>query len=232
VTSLIEIARENLTDRPAERLINGWRVAGAVVAERAGAGQDRAAIVPIEGGLVVVVADGAGGRGGGAEAADAVIEGVVTAANGAADPWKAQTWVDVLQGIDARVAAAGHGGESTAVVLALGESIAGASVGDSAAWLLEPAGATELTRGQRRRPMIGSGSAVASRFVGHTGPGTVLVASDGFAKYAPPAKGAALAMAADLAGAVERLIDLVKLRSGALQDDVTVALCRRDSHGG
>jgi Circularly permutated YpsA SLOG family len=228
--TVLRLALTALTERPGERLVNGWRVAGAVVGERnASTCQDRAAVVPIDGGVVVVVADGAGGRGGGAQAADGVIEAVTVAAMGrAADPWRADTWVEVLRRADAEVAAAGHGGESTAVALALGPQIAGASVGDSAAWLLESSGAVELTRGQQRRPVIGSGSAAVMPIAHDARGSTVLLASDGFAKYAPPGKAAPIALGVDLVHAVDGLIDLVRLRSGSLQDDVTVVLCRAE----
>jgi PPM family protein phosphatase len=222
-----------MTDRPSEWLVNGWRVAGAVVGERNTAScQDRAAFVSIEGGLVVALADGAGGRAGGSLAADSVIEAVVAAVSaGLAEPWRADTWVELVRRADAQIAAARHGGESTAVVLALGEQIVGASVGDSAAWLVEPSGVDEVTRAQQRRPMIGSGAAPVLPIVGDVGSGTVLVASGGFAKYAPRDKVAGLAMDDDLPGAVKKLIDLVRLRSGALQDDVAIMLCRRERQG-
>jgi serine/threonine protein phosphatase PrpC len=223
--TVLRLALTALTERPAERLVNGWRVAGAVVGESRTC-QDRASALPIEGGVVVVVADGAGGRGGGAQAAEAVIEAVARAVLAPVDFWRADTWVEVLRRADAEVAAAGHGGESTAVVLAIGQTVAGASVGDSAAWFFEPSGAIELTRGQQRRPMIGSGAAAVTPIAGHARGGTLLLASDGFAKYAPAGKAAAVAMGPDLVRAVEGLIDLVRLRSGGLQDDVSVVLCR------
>lgn len=220
-----------ITELPSEWLVNGWTVAGAVVGERgAAACQDRAVLVPIDGGVVVAVADGAGGRAGGAEAATAVI-GAVAAASTRGDPWRGDYWVEVLRQVDAEVAAARHGGESTAVVLALGEHIVGASVGDSAAWILGSSGIVDLTGSQHRRPMIGSGCAAVASFAGEVNAGTVLVASDGFAKYAPRARVASAPAGVDLAGAVSGLIDMVRLRSGALQDDVAVVLCRAAEPG-
>jgi hypothetical protein len=130
--------------------------------------------------------------------------------------------------VDAKVAAAHHGGESTAVVLALGRQIVGASVGDSAAWRLGPSGIVDLTSGQHRRPMIGSGCAAIAPVVGQVDSSPVLVASDGFAKYASRARVAAIRIDGNLAGAVSGLMDMVRLRSGALQDDVSVVLCQRE----
>ena len=219
-----------MVDRPSEWSVNGWRVAGVVLGERNVAScQDRAAFVPIEGGLVVTVADGAGGRGGGAEAANAVVSEVGAASLAApGDLWRADYWVEVLRRVDTKIAAAHHGGESTAVVLALGRQIVGASVGDSAAWLLGPSGIVDLTGGQHRRPMIGSGSAAIAPVVGEVDSSPVLVASDGFMKYASRTRVAATRIDSNLSGAVSGLVDVVRLRSGALQDDVTVVLCRRE----
>lgn len=119
--------------------------------------EDRAAVFEYEEGVVLVVADGAGGTGGGALAAEAVVEGVRRVG------WSpsTDTWMDLLGRLNHSVAP----GQTTAVVVALGEStLAGASVGDSGAWWFGAAGEQELTRGQYRTPLLGSGevSAVAS----------------------------------------------------------------------
>jgi hypothetical protein len=45
-------------------------------------------------------------------------------------------------------------------------------------------------------------------------------------RYAKPADIARLAAGADLDAAARGLVELVRLRSGALPDDVTVVLCR------
>jgi serine/threonine protein phosphatase PrpC len=218
-----------MTDSPSESLVNGWRVAGVVLGERSAAScQDRASFFPSEGGLVIVVADGVGGVAGGSHAADFVVATVGAASSaGAGDLWSARFWVEVLRRADAEVVAGRHGGESTAVVLAVGPQIVGASVGDSVGWLIGAADIDDLTAGQDRRPMVGSGRAAVTAISGDAGSGTLVVASDGFAKYAPRAKVAGAATDPDLPRAVERLVNLARLRSGALQDDVAVMLCRR-----
>ena len=53
-----------------------------------------------------------------------------------------------------------------------------------------------------------------------------MVASDGLLKYAPRAALARLAGMADLAAAATALVELVRLPTGDLQDDVAVVLCR------
>jgi hypothetical protein len=55
----------------------------------------------------------------------------------------------------------------------------------------------------------------------------LLVASDGLIKYAKQASIARIASGADLASAARSLVDLVRLRSGQLQDDVSIVLCRK-----
>ena len=55
----------------------------------------------------------------------------------------------------------------------------------------------------------------------------MLVATDGLVKYAPAARICAAARDKSLHAAAGKLVDLVRLKSGALPDDVGVALCRR-----
>ena len=54
----------------------------------------------------------------------------------------------------------------------------------------------------------------------------LVVASDGLWNYAPRAAIAELASGDDLDAAVRALVDLVRLPSGELQDDVAIALVR------
>jgi serine/threonine protein phosphatase PrpC len=126
-----------------------------------------------------------------------------------------------------RLAQSGLGGETTGVVAVIDEDgIIGASVGDSAAWIVDATRHVDLTRRQIRKPLIGSGAALPVPF-GH-GPlnGTLLVASDGLFKYGNAARIQEIASANEPDAALERLIESVRLRSGQLQDDVAVAICR------
>lgn len=166
-----------------------------------------------------VVADGAGGTGGGAEAAEAAIAAVGTSAIG-----DAQGWVQSLGRVDREIKL----GETTAVVCSvIGDVIVGASVGDSGAWRIEGGAIDDLTDAQRRKPLLGSGRAVAVPFTARLGAGTLLLASDGLLKYASAERIAACVGGADLDAVARELVDLVRLRSGALPDDVAVLLARR-----
>ncbi len=83
----------------------------------------------------------------------------------------------------------------------------------------------DLTGNQRRRPFIGQGTAWPQTFQSEAS-GILLVASDGLFKYASPEDICAAVRRNVLEDAVERLINLVRLRSGSLWDDVSLILCR------
>jgi len=173
--------------------------------------------------VVLVVADGAGGSGRGAHAADVLLNLLRERSDaGTLDV------VDALRDCDLALARESMGGESTAVVAVVDErGIMGASVGDSAAWLVEPTGHIDLTQHQVRKPLIGSGQAVPVPF--GCGPlrATLLLGTDGLFKYGNSAQLRQIAAALDIEAIAERLVGSVRLRSGALQDDTTVVLCRR-----
>jgi serine/threonine protein phosphatase PrpC len=188
-----------------------------VVAAR-GHGQDRAAVFRFDRDVVLVVADGVGGTGDGAAAAQAIVDAV--GAVGSVD----HDWCGLLLDLDERVA---RFGQSTAVVVTLIDGvISGASVGDSGAWLIGTHDARDLTDGQHRKPLVGDGCRpFAIRPTPRT-TGTLLVASDGLLAYAKWADVIRIANGPDLSVAARALIDLVRLPSRALPDDVAVILCR------
>ena len=105
-------------------------------------------------------------------------------------------------------------------------SITGASVGDSGAWILTAENVVDLTQRQVRKPLMGSGVAVAVPF----GPvefdkGRLLLGSDGLLKYTSRRRIQQVGLSGPLEDAAKALINAVRLRSGALQDDTAVILC-------
>lgn len=187
-------------------------------------GEDRIAVCRTPNGAVIVVADGAGGVGGAAVAAQSTCDFMMARASQAmGDP---RVWADALREADAELFAASHGGLTTAVVVEVNErSICGASVGDSGAWVITDRGIVDLTASQSRKPLIGSGAARPVTFGPMLERGRLLVASDGIFKYALRERLAACALAGAIEDAVTALIDAVRLRNGKLQDDVAVVLC-------
>ena len=182
------------------------------IASVRGAGQDRAQVVDD----VIVLADGAGGSGNGALAAQAIVDAVTGATT--------RDWCALLADLDRDPNRLGHA-ESTAVILTVGAAISGASVGDSGAWLVRESRIVDLTTGQRRTPLVGRGC-VPFRVEPIDFEGTLLVASDGLFAYAKPRDIVRIAEGPDLVMAAQALVDLVRLPDGALQDDVAVVLCR------
>jgi serine/threonine protein phosphatase PrpC len=181
-------------------------------------GQDRAAVFERDGGIVIALADGAGGTGGGELAAEAVIA-AVRDARGRGGGWGA-----LISELDEDPQRLG-GGETTAVIASVGESIAGASVGDSGAWLIRGADVDDLTAAQERKPLLGAGC-LPIAFHRDVFAGTLLVASDGLLKYATRADIARVTNGDDLAAVARDLVELVRLRAGGLQDDVSLVVCR------
>ncbi len=196
--------------------------------------EDRAQVLPVNKDVTVIaVADGVGGRAGGAAAAEAVMQLALVAAaksqSGSAPP-SASAWCALLESFDRTAASDDMVGETTAVVATLSAGqIQGASVGDSAAWLVGKNQIRDVTAGQSRKPFLGAGQAIVTPFAAPLGADTLLIATDGLFKYADRQTIASLARNTDLDAAAKSLIDAVRLRSGGLQDDVAVVLCRSRS---
>lgn len=185
--------------------------------------QDRGLVINDGSRVVLCVADGAGGRSGGTEAATMAVRLV---RQNTSLLINAESCVEVLSKLDAAIAKDAVAGETTcALAVVTPEEIFGASVGDSGVWLIPANGNhLDLTHAQERKPFIGSGSAWPVSFQRPRQPGCLLLATDGLLKYtsAERINAACREHAAEVAA--QRLIELVRYPSGALPDDVTVIL--------
>ena len=84
------------------------------------------------------------------------------------------------------------------------------------------------TASQLHKPLIGSGRAKPASFERSAlSEQTLVLGSDGLVKYAPPQRICEVARLPELQPAAGKMVDLVRLRSGELQDDVAIILCRR-----
>jgi serine/threonine protein phosphatase PrpC len=192
--------------------------------EAADRGEDRLVVARTDSGAIMVVADGAGGVGGAAIAAQLVCDFLV--AQSAQATGNGNFWADALRGADAALAADSHGGLTTAVVVEVrGATLCGASVGDSGAWAIAESGVVDLTAKQSRKPLVGSGAARPVAFGPFPLNGRLLVATDGIFKYARREVIAACALNGLLEDAADALVDSVRLRNRRLQDDVALILC-------
>lgn len=185
-------------------------------------GQDRVELLRINDAIIIILADGAGGIGDGARAADFVVQNIQNAAVGASENHNGLYWQDVLIKLDKNLAADSVG-ESTAVVINLiGNAVMGASVGDSQAWLVGDDGFECPTDRQIRKPLIGSGSAMPVPFEKLHRGRRLIVGSDGLFNYATVNRILEIVRNSPIADAPAALIDSARLRSGNLQDDISV----------
>ena len=183
--------------------------------------QDRGLVVSDGARRLLCVADGAGGLSGGKEAAimatDFLRQNSTPLAN-------CEDCVELLRRVDAAIARDSVAGETTcALAVITPDQVFGASVGDSGAWLIPPAGSlADLTARQQRKPFIGSGSARPVAFRHPKCEGMLLLATDGLLKYTSAERIVEACRRQPLELVPQQLIDLVKYPSGRFPDDVTL----------
>lgn len=186
--------------------------------------QDRVRVLRFDDRVVLAIADGAGGRSGGAEAADLAIEIISRFASNLHSEDACST---ALLRAHSMILKDDKAGETTAVVaVAKGQQVFGASIGDSGAWMISEDTIDELSAQQNRRPFLGSGTAIPVGFSRPFLNGTLLVATDGLLKYASRDVISWTVRKTTFEFACKELVRLVRYPSGALPDDVAVALCR------
>ncbi len=192
--------------------------------------EDRTAVHHVPGGVVVVVADGAGGIAGGGPAADLVLRVVAEAiAQPGFPPFTPAAWTELLVRADALVVRDRMAGETTCVVVAVRDDgrMVGASVGDSGAIVVAVDGRIDdLTEGQHRKRRLGGGRAAPVLFE-RPNLDVLVIATDGLFSYARPEVIAqVVATQEDLDATAQALVEVVRLPSGSFMDDVAVALVR------
>lgn len=182
--------------------------------------EDRIAIHTRDDRTVIVVADGAGGIGCGDVAAETVLRETQTAFT---EIHSADQWCAFLKQIDYRIT----DGESTAIVLDIRPyGIAGASVGDSCAWVISGGSIIDLTKNQKRKPLLGSGNAVSTPLMHSSFNGILLAGTDGFFAYAKRDAITPMIAQSDFYTIPRLCVEMVRLPSGDLWDDIgIVAAC-------
>lgn len=182
--------------------------------------EDRVKVIEGDDGVVIAVADGAGGTGAGGQAAETVIREVSASASLEHD---ADAWCEILRQTDYRIGV----GESTCVVVARSRiGIVGAGVGDSKAWLLENDDLNDLTKNQARKPLLGSGAAQPVGFTWPASQGLLLVCTDGFCNYIRRERLLKEILWIDFTVLARKLVEMVRLPSGELWDDIGIVACK------
>jgi serine/threonine protein phosphatase PrpC len=176
-----------------------------------------------------VLADGQGGRAGGARASTLACDLVLSAAAklSPADLALPSAWVNLLTIADAVVAKDSDAGFTTLIGLCVYRGyVVGAANGDSAVLMLNGPRSIELTAQQSKNPPIGSGNAAVTAFSCALDAATrLLVVSDGVWKYVGTERIAEEAAQARGDALIQSLLTAARLPgSGGLQDDFTIVV--------
>lgn len=199
----------------------GGRERSAIEIRDGGRNEDFACDIDARCCRVLAVADGAGGVGSGAFAADAVIQEAEALSRGDNEsPEQALLAAERIM--------FGVGGQSTGVIVRiLNGSLQGASVGDSCCWWLVEGGFVDLTANQDLKPLLGDGG-MPYRFGPYPCAGRLLLATDGLFNYADHQLILQTAAEPNLAWAAKQLAELPRLSNGEWPDDIAIVLADID----
>ena len=194
----------------------------AIEIRNGGRNEDRAQHFSTSGRSVFVLADGAGGVGGGAIAAEIVVQEAQSLFQ-----QQHKSPYDALVAAEQKLALLGCMSTGVIVELSNGQ-LTGASCGDSVAWLICQDRVLELSSGQFRKPLLGDGGMPVSfgpvPFVGR-----LLLSSDGLVNYVRSDAVIRAATHSEIPDAAKALAELPRLKSGAFPDDVAVLLAEATS---
>lgn len=195
------------------------KVRFAIEVRSGGRNEDRAAHFAVQDVETFALADGAGGTGLGAVAAECVIREAQALALG-----RHRSATEALLRADAELARLGC--LSTGVIVQVRDgNISGASCGDSVAWLIDGDHVLELTELQSRKPLLGDGGTpVSFGTIGFSG--VLMLASDGLVNYSSRQPVLEYVAAGSVEDAAKAVAELPRMKSGAYQDDVSVIICR------
>jgi len=186
--------------------------------------EDRAEAFECGEDLVVVIADGAGGLRGGAEASEVLVVAVRTAVHDRSfDVRDPARWLRIFADVDLSLSAK-MTGETTGLIVVLSVAgVVGVSAGDSEAWIVRPTSIDDLTK-EQSKVRLGSGRASPVVFERESLDGVLVAGTDGLFKYAASDRIAAAVRDCSTMEATEHLVGLVRLTSGAFPDDVAVVV--------
>lgn len=196
------------------------------------ANEDVAVVYPHPGDvgvLLCTLADGQGGRAGGAEAARVAADESLRAASSfpVAALFEASPWYPVVSAADEAVCEEDEAGFCSLIALCIsGRQVCGASCGDCAVLLLSGGTEIELTERQHKNPPVGSSAAQPVAFTAPLQPGwKMLIVSDGVWKYVGWEQMARIATRYEGQETIEALRRAaLAANGGRMQDDFSVVL--------
>ena len=183
-------------------------------------GEDRAAVHEFPDSTIVVLADGAGGLSGGAEAADRIVAAL-------AGPFPASPAVlrDALLDVDASLYLDSTAGSAACALLVVDATgVAGAVAGDVEVMRLGRDRVERLVGRREPKPLLGEGGCWPAVFAARRSATRLLACSDGLWKYVRPDAFLAAAREIDVEAAADALANAARLPGGALQDDLSLVL--------
>jgi PPM family protein phosphatase len=188
--------------------------------------EDRTSFINAGDSYIFLVADGAGGIGGGAEAADYFISTASSELLNEANNLSPQFLRHFLISLDEKILGLPDTGETTAIIVVVNEGrLFGASVGDSESWVFGDDYHEELTDDQVRKPLLGSGCSKPVSFSSSILNKKLILGTDGLFKYANAGDIKSVVCAYSPQECIPRLLDLVRYPSGSYPDDIGIIVC-------
>ena len=136
--------------------------------------------------LLCVLADGQGGRFGGAAASQTAVQKCLefAAEYSVQQLLDHSSWYEILSGADEAVSEHPDAGFTTLIALCIADGkVCGVSCGDSAALLASNSDYEVLTERQRKNPPVGSSAAFPTAFTAKFRSSTLLIMSDGVWRF-------------------------------------------------
>lgn len=196
-----------------------------------GDGRVRMAWLEADTHVVLAIADGNPLKPEPAAAAQMAVEQAMKFAEGNNFPFDAARWVQCITEVDAQVATTG--GETTLLILATeGEQLAGAASGDTHARQFGPRGSLPVFARAATKNVVGSKQAMIDPIsMAYTSP-MVIAASRGLWKYARSEKIQQTAGATPPSKLPLTLANMVRLKTGFLNDDTGIFVMLKRAQAG
>lgn len=189
----------------------------------------KAGVYALPHGAVVAIADGEGPRDCVAKAAERVLQYAEQLSKEPQLRSNHDAFERHLHELDKEIANSPEVAEVSMIIATVSNrGIVGYSVGDAKAWLLDEDVSSELTSGQLRAPLVGSGETLITPFALPATTGRILLCTQGLWDNAVEHQLLHIARSAQINQATRSLLALPRLPSGTLSADIALILCQME----